>query len=112
MSHPVLGASWEGFVIENILSVLPKSAEVYFYRTSAGAEIDLVVRFSDRNIWAIEIKRGLAPKVSRGFYQACEDIKAQSKYIVYSGEDEFALKNNIKVISLTKIMKYLQRQTP
>lgn len=107
LSHPAIGAGWEGFVIENIISVLPKGTETYFYRSSAGAEIDLIVKLSSRDIWAIEIKRGLSPKVQRGFHQACEDVQAVKKYLIYSGEDKFPIKNNITVLNLPKMMKTL-----
>ena len=55
--HPVVGSSWEGFVIENLLSCVPPRTEAYFYRTSAGAEIDLILKFRTGESWAIEIKR-------------------------------------------------------
>ncbi len=108
LSHPIVGASWEGFVIENIIAILPKGVEVYFYRTLAGAEVDLVIKFSD-SIWAVEIKRGLSPTVQKGFYQACEDIKADRRYIVYSGESEFQIKNNITVLSVFKLIQHIQQ---
>jgi hypothetical protein len=104
LSNPVVGKSWEGFAIENILSVLPGGAEVYFYRTAAGAEIDLLLRFSSRDLWAIEIKKGTAPKITRGFHQACEDVQATQKIVVYGGHDEFPTKHDTTVISLQKLM--------
>jgi predicted AAA+ superfamily ATPase len=104
LSNPVVGKSWEGFAIENILSVLPGGAEVYFYRTAAGAEIDLLLRFSSRDLWAIEIKKGTAPKITRGFHQACEDVQATQKIVVYGGDDEFPIKHDTTVISLQKLM--------
>jgi len=104
LSNPVVGKSWEGFAIENILSVLPGGAEVYFYRTAAGAEIDLLLRFSSRDLWAIEIKKGTAPKITRGFHQACEDVQATQKIVVYGGDDEFPIKHDTTVISLQRLM--------
>jgi len=104
LSNPVVGKSWEGFAIENILSVLPGGAEVYFYRTAAGAEIDLLLRFSSRDLWAIEIKKGTAPKITRGFHQACEDVQATQKIVVYGGDDEFPVKHDTTVISLQRLM--------
>ena len=109
LSHPIVGAGWEGFVIENIISALPKGTEPYFYRTQAGAEIDLIIKFSDKDLWAIEIKRGLSPKIQKGFYSACEDIKPKKKYIIYSGDDEFSIKDDITVLSPIKMMKHLQK---
>ena len=104
LSNPVVGKSWEGFVIENILSVLPGTAEAYFYRTAAGAEIDLLLRLSSSELWAIEIKKGTAPKITRGFHQACEDVQATQKYVVYGGGDEFPFRHDTTVISLQKLM--------
>ena len=109
LSHPVLGKSWEGFVIENILSVIPNGVEAYFYRTAAGAEIDLLLKFSSQELWAIEIKHGVAPQIKKGFHQACEDVKATQKYVIYGGEDEFPIKNHTTVISLDKFLVRLQK---
>ena len=108
LSNPVLGKSWEGFVIENVLSVLPTGAEAYFYRTAAGAEIDLLLKLSSKELWAIEIKMGVAPKIKRGFHQACEDVEATRKYIVYSGNDEFPVQHDTIIISLQRLMLRLQ----
>lgn len=108
LSHPTAGASWEGFVVENLLSLLPKGSEAWFYRTAAGAEIDLVIQLSGKELWAIEIKKGLYPKVSSGFHQGCEDIKARKKYLIYGGTEQFPIKHNTTVIGLERIMKLLK----
>jgi len=109
LSNPVVGKSWEGFAIENILSLLPGGAEAYFYRTAAGAEIDLLLSLSNKELWAIEIKKGNAPRITRGFHQACEDVQATHKYVVYGGDDEFPVQHDTTVISLQKIARKLQR---
>ena len=108
LSNPVLGKSWEGFVIENIFSVLPNQAEAYFYRTAAGAEIDLLLKLSSRELWAIEIKNSVAPKVKKGFHLACEDVKATRKFVVYGGTDEFPIGNGTVVIALKNLLTTLQ----
>jgi predicted AAA+ superfamily ATPase len=108
LSNPIIGKSWEGFAIENILSVLPGGVETYFYRTAAGAEIDLLLKLSAKELWAIEIKKGTAPKITRGFHQACEDVRATRKFIVYGGDDEFPVKHGTTVISLPNLMMRLQ----
>jgi hypothetical protein len=88
--HPVIGASWEGFVIENLLSVVPDRSSASFYRTSAGAEIDLVLDLPGRaGRWAIEIKRALSAKPGKGFYQACEDIQPDKSFVVYAGTERY-----------------------
>lgn len=107
LSNPVLGKSWEGFVIENIHSVLPSRAQTWYYRTAAGAEIDLVIKLSSSETWAIEIKHGVAPRLSKHFHQTCEDLGANRKFVVYGGEDEFAVGEGVTVISLMEIMKKL-----
>lgn len=108
LSHPVLGKSWEGFVIENIHSVLPRRAETYFYRTAAGAEIDLVIKMPSSEIWAVEIKYGVAPKLGKHYHQTCKDVGATRKYVIYGGDDEFSIGQDATVISLTKFMEKLQ----
>ena len=76
LGHPVCGPSWEGFVIENLLGAAPVGTLASFYRTSHGAELDLVLELpGQRRPWAVEIKRG-APRASRGFHTACADIEA------------------------------------
>ena len=107
LSNPVLGKSWEGFVIENIHSILPNRAETYFYRTAAGAEIDLVVKMPSSEIWAIEIKYGVAPKIGKHYSQTCDDVGATYKYILYGGEDEFPVGHDIQIISLPGLMERL-----
>lgn len=108
LSNPVLGKSWEGFVIENLHAVLPRRSETYFYRTAAGAEIDLVIKLPDSQIWAVEIKHGIAPKLSKHFNRTCFDIGTTRKYIVYGGNDEFPIGEDTNVISLQRFMKKLQ----
>ena len=108
LGHPVVGASWEGFVIENLLSCLPIGATPWFYRTSAGAEIDLVIEQSPGKRWAIEIKRSLAPSLSKGFHFGCEDIQATNRFIVYPGKDRFPAANDVTVLSLIDMMNELR----
>ena len=104
LSNPILGKSWEGFVMENIHSVLPRLAETYFYRTAAGAEIDLVIKMPNAEIWAVEIKYGLAPKLGKHFNQTCKDVGARRKYVVYGGNDAFPIGNDVQMISLPKLL--------
>lgn len=108
LSHPVVGSSWEGFVIENLLSVLPIGITPWFYRTSAGAEIDLVIEHGAKIRYAIEIKRSTAPKLSKGFYQGCQDIQATRRFIVYPGQEQFPVAKEVTAISLLEMMAELQ----
>lgn len=100
LGHPVVGGSWEGFVIENLLTCAPPRTEAYFYRTNAGAEIDLLLKFRTGETWAVEIKRGLSPTLARGFYAACDDVKPSKSFVVYGGDDRFRLKPQVEVIGL------------
>ena len=106
--HPVIGESWEGFVIENIISVAPVGTKTSFYRTSGGAEIDLILEIPNGKIWAIEIKTGLIAKPSKGFYNAIEDIKATHKFVVYGGNEQYLIAEGIQAISLLDIMKLIE----
>ncbi len=108
LAHPVIGASWEGFVIENLISCLPLSITPWFYRTSAGAEIDLVIEQNTRQKYAIEIKRSLAPVVSKGFHLGCEDIGATHRFIVYPGKERFPINKTTMAIPLIDMMAELR----
>lgn len=108
VGHPIVGASWEGFVIENILSCLPQGVTSWFYRTSAGAEIDLVIEVNHQERYAIEVKRSLSPTVSKGFYLGCEDVKATKRYVVYPGKERYPSTDGIIVTSLVELMEELQ----
>jgi predicted AAA+ superfamily ATPase len=108
LGHPVIGASWEAYVIENLISCLPIGVTPWFYRTSAGAEIDLVIEKNEKTMYAIEIKRSLAPTVSKGFYLGCEDIGATHRYLVYPGNEKFPVGKNITAISLLDMMDDLR----
>jgi predicted AAA+ superfamily ATPase len=105
--HSVIGASWEGFAIENLLSSMPPNTKASFFRTAAGAEIDLVLETTRHGLWAIELKSGLTPKLERGFYHACADLKPKRKYIVYPGEDSYPLENDLEVVSLSGLCDIL-----
>jgi len=104
LGHPVVGGSWEGFVIENIMSVAPPRMQPYYYRTPGGAELDLVLEFAGGEKWAIEIKRSSSPKLSKGFHVACEDIQPDKKFVVYSGTDTFPMAEDVTAISLYGLM--------
>ncbi|MBU6159360.1 MAG: ATP-binding protein [Bacteroidetes bacterium] len=108
LGHPVVGGSWEGFVIENILSVLPIEVQPFYYGTPGGAEIDLILEFSPKEKWAIEIKRSAAPVVSKGFHHACEEVKPTQKFIVYNGTDRFNMPGGITATSLLDLMETIQ----
>lgn len=107
LGHPVAGGSWEGFVIENLLSAAPESLRASFYRTAAGAEIDLLLHLPGGALWAIEIKRGLAPKLDKGFHHAREDLQPDRAFIVYSGNERYQKTADVQVIGLTELAQEL-----
>lgn len=109
LGHPVSGPSWEGFVIENLIAAAPAGTRPGFYRTSGGAEVDLLLTTPPAHLWAIEIKRSLAPKPERGFHQALADLGAKHRFIVYPGEERFSVGQNIEAIGLTDLMGELRR---
>jgi hypothetical protein len=107
LGHPIVGASWEGFALENLITAAGPKASAYFYRTSAGAEIDLLLHWPDGQSWAVEVKRSLSPKVDRGFYIACEDLKPSRQWIVYPGQDSFALGPGTEAVPLAQLCRQL-----
>jgi predicted AAA+ superfamily ATPase len=100
LGHPVVGASWEGFAIETLIANAPDGTEAHFYRTSAGAEIDLLLTLPGQRRWAIEIKRSLTPKLDRGFYGARQDIGAERSLVVYAGSETYPIGDRITALSL------------
>ncbi len=106
--HPVVGGSWEGFVMENLLSDLPPRTQSNFYRTAGGAEVDLVLEFPGKpEIWAIEIKRSLSPKPKKGFNQACEDIQPEKGFVVYAGEERYPISEGVEAISISEMCRMI-----
>ena len=102
--HPVIGASWEGFVIENLLAVCPPGTKAGFYRTAAGAEIDLVLELGARHgVWAIEIKRSASPGLQKGNHHALADIAPRRSFYVHGGSDRFPMTPTTEAISLPEL---------
>ncbi|MPZ24484.1 MAG: DUF4143 domain-containing protein, partial [Dehalococcoidia bacterium] len=81
----------------------PERVKACFYRTAAGAEIDLVLELPGGKLWAIEIKRGLAPKLEKGFHHAREDLKPERSFVVYSGDDRYPKGAGIEVIGVAEL---------
>ncbi|MCP5400534.1 MAG: ATP-binding protein [Sphingomonas sp.] len=107
LGHPVAGASWEGFVIESLIAVAPEGTYANFYRTAAGAEIDLLLTLPGGDIWAFEIKRSHAPKLERGFHHACADLAPARRFVIYPGKDSFPLDEAIEVMPLAAAVEAL-----
>lgn len=109
VGHPVVGASWEGFVIETLLSVAPDGTEASFYRSSGGAEIDLVLSLPGRRPWAIEIKRSLAPRPRKGFHSGCADVCPEAKFVVYPGRESYRIARDTEVLPLPAMTRRVVR---
>ena len=107
ISHPLCGASWEGFVIEQILQKLPYRSEVSYYRTRAGAEIDLIIETPKRETIAIEIKRTLSPKVSVGFKNGCNDIKPDKRFYIIPRGKAYPIDKETQAIGLGEFLETL-----
>lgn len=100
LGHPAVGGSWEGFVLEHLIAHAPRGTTPWLYRTQAGAEIDLLLVAPDGTRTAVEVKRSLAPKASRGFRVACEDLAADHRMIVTPGEGRYPIDEGIEVVGL------------
>jgi predicted AAA+ superfamily ATPase len=109
LGHPVAGSSWEGFVVEQLVNAAP-NAQASFYRTSNGAEVDLVLTFRNQQTWVIEIKRSSAPTVSRGFHQAAADLGAVRKLLVAPVEQSYPMKESIEVVDLLTAVRWVTDQ--
>ena len=103
LGHPVAGASWEGMAIENLIGMAGADAEPSFYRTSNGAEIDLILSWADGREWAIEVKRTLAPKLERGMRSALGDVEPERGFVVYPGEERYPLGADVEAIGLAEL---------
>jgi uncharacterized protein len=108
LAHPVAGGSWVGLAIESLIAAAPGGTEAYFFRTAAGAEIDLLLELPGRRKpWAIEIKRGLAPKIEPGFHLACDAVRPERRLVVYGGIERFPLAEGVEAVSLIDLCAVL-----
>ncbi len=103
LDHPIVGSSWEGFVIETLINCAPAWTSPFYYRTSAGAEIDLLLELPGSELWAIEIKRSLSPKVERGFHIACDDLQPARRLVVYAGTERVPLPHGVEAVGLSDL---------
>ncbi len=108
LGHIVIGNSWESFVIENVLSELP-DCKGYFYRTAAGAEIDLILQRGNKVV-AVECKSSMAPNISKGFYSSLEDLRIEEGYIVAPVKESYPVKKNVFVVSLPEFIVKMKKK--
>lgn len=107
LGHPVAGGSWEGFCIENLISVAPRGTEASFYRSSAGAEIDIVLKLPGGELWTIEVKHTTSPRVSRGFHIASDDLGSAHRILVYAGDKDVPLGDDARALPLVAALQQL-----
>lgn len=108
LGHPVVGGSWEGFCIENLIAAAPRGTEASFYRSSAGAEIDLILKLPDQTLWAIEVKRTTSPKVTRGFHIAAEELGVAERVLVYAGDRNVPGQEGVRAMPLDQAIARLR----
>lgn len=108
LGHPLVGASWEAYVIEQIITVLPENYSYYFYRTQQGAELDFVIVKGGKPIFGIEIKFSVSPQLTRGNYVAMEDLGLTKIYVIIPNTERYLLKNNVEVLSLKDFLVEIQ----
>ena len=108
LGHPVLGGSWEGFCIENLIAAAPRGTEASFYRSSAGAEIDLILKLPGGALWAIEIKRTTSPKVTRGFHIAADDLDVAERLLVYAETRDVPGQGGLRAMPLSAAIDRLR----
>lgn len=107
LGHPSIGSSWEGFIVENIINHLSDKWRYSYYRTSAQAEVDLVLEGPRQEVWAIEIKRSIAPDVRKGFHLASQDVHATKRFVIYPGSERFPLAREIEALSIVQFLQLL-----
>ena len=109
LGHPVAGASWEGFVVETLLRAAPERTRASFYRTATGVEIDLILELPGNRIWAVEIKRGRAPPVGKGFRVALDDVKPDKAFLVHGEDDRYPKGGGVEAIGVRALAEELAR---
>lgn len=100
LGHPVVGNSWEGFVIENLINAAPFNTVAGFYRSSVGAEIDLLLDIPGQGLWAIEIKRASTAKPRQGFYSACDDLQPRKRLLVCAGNERYPIGHGVEAVGV------------
>ena len=110
LGHPIIGNSWEGFVLENLINCSPVGTKSSFYRTSGGAEVDLVLELPGKQApWVFEVKHGTMGKLKKGFYYAVEDIAPEKSFVVHKGKDSFPIDQQTEALSLFDACKMLEQ---
>ena len=112
LGHPVAGLSWQGFVVENVIASLPAGADAFFYRTRAGAEIDLLLLLPGGEPIAVDVKHSSTPRPRRGFHVAADDVGADDRFVVYPGEESYPLGSGVTAVPLQTLMRHVAADPP
>lgn len=106
--NPIVGSSWESFVFNQLLAIKPDGLDLFFYRTHQGAEVDLVFARGLTVVATAEVKYSNSPQLTKGNFQAFDDLKAPMNYVITPSSDEFQMKENVRVCPLKNfVMSYL-----
>jgi predicted AAA+ superfamily ATPase len=105
LGHPLCGASWEGYCLEQILTQLPRGATASHYRTHAGAEVDLVIEKADGQVLAVEIKRTLSPKLTPGLTESMRTLGANKGVIIIPQGDSYPLSRTVTAAGLHNFLE-------
>jgi len=100
LAHPILGTSWEGFAIEQVLAHASRDWRPSYYRTSAGAEIDLVLEHVDGRVAAIEVKRTSTPRLGKGFVLGCADVGATERWFAIPEGDGHPIGHETEAVGI------------
>jgi len=109
LGHPVCGSSWEGMVLENLLFAAPERTRASFYRTAAGAEIDILLEIPGHGLWAVEVKRSLSARPEKGFYNACADLQPDRRFVVHAGTGKYPIDAQTTATGLRELAEELHR---
>jgi hypothetical protein len=108
--HPVVGASWEGYVVEHVKQLKPKGTDLYYYRTQTGAECDMVITKGVHPVACAEIKLNNAPTISKGNYQSFADLKTKQNFVIVPDIAEYKTKEGVVICNVeTFLIKYLPK---
>lgn len=110
LGHPVFGASWEGFAIENILTILSEW-EAFFYRTSSGNEIDLILKKGSRMV-AVEFKATTTPSLTKGFYMAIDELEIKEVYVIAIVKETYPIKKGVMITNLEQFILKIRSESP
>ena len=110
MQHPAVGASWEGYVISQILYAKDSKLDLYYYRTHAGAECDLLIVQGHIVKACVEIKLSKTPIITKGFYQCISDLQCSNNFVICSSSEEYVNKEKVRILGLKSfVVNYLSK---